>query len=117
MQYEFKGPYDDSVTYAVGDVVTFGGIGYVCMEAAPKDHPTKEFHWHKLGRELVDTVNLLGSAVASQCNWVGEVDTTKDGVPGAVGYVEDGDDILLAIWVEDAWYTVALTEVTAEAET
>lgn len=112
--YKYRGTYSSVASYDIGDVVNLDGENYVKVsnEEQKPTEPKAGVLWHKVAQPLSEAATLLASAVADKMKWVGEVDTDEDGKTGDIGYIEDNGDLYLCIWIEEAWYTVALTEVT-----
>lgn len=61
---EFRGAYDSSVTYNVGDVVKYGGIWYHLQKAAPAGTaPVDTLYWSRLSGVVAEAAELVDDAV------------------------------------------------------
>ena len=57
---KFKGAYDPSVSYDVGDTVVFGEAGYVLKEpCAAGTPPTVDLYWRRLDQDLWAVVDMI----------------------------------------------------------
>lgn len=70
---EFRGAYDSSVTYNVGDVVKYGGVWYHLQKAAPAGTaPVDTLYWSRLSGVVAEAAELVDDAVNSASSEINE---------------------------------------------